>query len=83
MSQGDGVGQDTRGNTGEMEGGGGGERDAGGDAESWRRRETDGSKCEGGSRLSTGEELCFRSALPEICFHHADREREGRAEQHG
>lgn len=30
----------------------------------------------GGSRLSTGEELCFRSSLPEICFHHADTGRE-------
>lgn len=26
--------------------------------------------------LSTGEELCLRSSLPEICCHHADTERE-------
>lgn len=29
-------------------------------------RETDGSRCEGDSRVLTGEELCFRSPLPEI-----------------
>lgn len=44
-----------------------------------RRSETDGSRCEGGGRISTGEELCFRSSLPEICFHHADRLRGKRA----
>lgn len=44
-----------------------------------RRSETDGSRCEGGGRISTGEELCFRSLLPEICFHHADSLRGERA----
>lgn len=43
--------------------------------ETGRRRETDGSRCEGGSRVSTGEELCFRSALPKICLHHPARAR--------
>lgn len=42
------------------------------------RKETDGWKCEGGGRISTGDELCFRSPLPGICFHHADSERENR-----
>lgn len=58
---------------------GGGKKKMQAGTESRRRRETDGSKCgggEGGSKLSTGEELCFRSSLPEICFHHADTGRE-------
>lgn len=46
-----------------------------------RRRETDGWRCGGGSRISTREELCCRSSLPDVCFRHADRGREEEPEK--
>lgn len=70
------VGQDTRGSTGRWV------KDASREIDREKQRDR-WMEYEGGSRIATGEELCFRSSLPEICFHHADRGRGTIEEERG